>query len=112
MGHRASEIHSNRTLDQRRAALEGFKCYDRRDDAIATLQEAVKLDPDYIYTYITLAIAQAELGRAEKAAAAVENILRIDPDYSLRVFAKSQPFRDAPVLQRHLEGLRKAGLPE
>ncbi len=25
MGHRASEIHSNRTLDQRRAALEGFK---------------------------------------------------------------------------------------
>ena len=25
MGHRAAEIHSNRTLDQRRAALEGFK---------------------------------------------------------------------------------------
>ncbi|MCG2710768.1 MAG: DEAD/DEAH box helicase [Candidatus Omnitrophica bacterium] len=26
MGHRAAEIHSNRTLDQRREALEGFKC--------------------------------------------------------------------------------------
>ncbi|MFH1093176.1 MAG: DEAD/DEAH box helicase, partial [Candidatus Omnitrophota bacterium] len=25
MGHRAAEIHSNRTLEQRRAALEGFK---------------------------------------------------------------------------------------
>jgi adenylate cyclase len=85
---------------------------DRQDDAIATMQEAVKLDPDYIYTYMVLAISQAELGRAEKAAAAVENILRIEPKYSLRVFARSQPFRDAPVLQRHLEGLRKAGLPE
>jgi adenylate cyclase len=40
-----------------------------------------------------------------------ENILRIEPEYSLRTFAESQPFRDADVLDRHVEGLRKAGLP-
>ena len=30
----------------------------------------------------------------------------------VRSFAEFQPFRDADVLDRHVEGLRKAGLPE
>ena len=84
---------------------------DRREDAIATAQEAIKIDPDYVYTYIVLAITFAELGRDKEALAAVENILRIEPNYSVGTFATSQPFRDTEVLDRHLEGLRKAGLP-
>jgi len=85
---------------------------DRLEDAIAIAQEAIRLDPDYIYTYIVLAVAYAELGREQTARAVAENILRIEPKYSLRTFAESQPFRDAEVLDRHIEGLRKAGLPE
>ena len=58
-----------------------------------------------------LAIAFAELDRQQEARTAVENILRIEPKYSLRTFAESQPFRDTDVLDRHVEGLRKAALP-
>ena len=85
---------------------------DRREDAIATAQTSIKIDPDYIYTYCVLAIAFSELDRQTEARTAVENILRIEPKYSLRTFAESQPFRDADVMDRHVEGLRKAGLPE
>jgi tetratricopeptide (TPR) repeat protein len=85
---------------------------DQRDAAIAVAEEAVKIDPDYIYSYFVLAGAYAELGRTGEAAAAVENILRIAPHYTLRTFAETQPFQDAEVLNRHVESLRKAGLPE
>ena len=52
------------------------------------------------------------VGRDKEAHAAVENILRIEPNYSVGTFAILQPFRDTDVLERHLEGLRKAGLPK
>ena len=84
----------------------------RREDAIASAEKSISMDADYPFNYMVLAVAFAELGREEEAHAAVENLLRIDPSYSLRTFSECQPFRDAEVLDRHIEGLRKAGLPE
>ncbi len=85
---------------------------DRREDAIASAQTSIDIDPDYPFNYMVLAIAFAELECAQEAHIAVENLRRIDPKYSLRTFSESQPFRDAEILDRHIEGLRKAGLPE
>jgi adenylate cyclase len=85
---------------------------DQREDAIASAQTSIDIDPDYPFNYMVLAIVFAELEREQEAHTAVENLLRIDPTYSLRTFSEFQPFRDAEVLGRHIEGLRKAGLPE
>ncbi len=85
---------------------------DRREDAVASAQASIAIDPDYPFNYMVLAVAFAELGREREARTAVENLLRIDPTYSLRAFSECQPFRDPEVLERHIEGLRKAGLPE
>jgi len=85
---------------------------NRSKDAIAPAQTSIDIDPDYPFNYMVLAIAFAELEREQEAHAAIENLLRIDPTYSLRTFSESQPFRDPAVLDRHIEGLRKAGLPE
>ena len=85
---------------------------DRLEDAVSTAEEAVRLDPDYVYTYMVLAVAFVELGREDAARRAAENILRIEPHYSTRLFAETQPFRDAEVLNRHVQGLRKAGVPD
>jgi tetratricopeptide (TPR) repeat protein len=84
---------------------------DRRNEAISAAQEAIRIDPDFIFTYMVQTVALAELGRAEEAQAAVKHILRLDPDYSTRKFANTQPFRDDEVVDRHIRGLRKAGLP-
>ncbi len=85
---------------------------DRREDAIASAQASINIDPDYPFNHMVLAIAFAELEREREAHSAVEDLLRIDPTYSLRKFSEFQPFRDAEVLGRHVEGLRKAGLPK
>jgi tetratricopeptide (TPR) repeat protein len=85
---------------------------DRLEDAIAIAQKAIKIDPDYIYTYCVTAIAHAELGHEAEAGTSAENIVRIEPKYTIRTFAESQPFRDTEVMDRHVRGLRKAGLPE
>jgi adenylate cyclase len=85
---------------------------DRREDAIASARTSIDIDPDYPFNYMVLAIAFAELEREQEAHTAVENLLRIDPKYSVRTFSECQPFRGAEVLDRHIEGLRKAGLPE
>ena len=84
----------------------------RYADAIALAREAVARDPEYIYSYIVLAIAYQETGRMAEAQAAVAEILRIAPDYSLSTFAKTQPFSERAVLNRHLAGLEGAGLPK
>ena len=85
---------------------------NQREDAVAYAQTSIDIDPDYPFNYMVLAIAYAELEHKQEAQTAVENLLRIDPKYSLRTFSEFQPFRDVEVLDRHVEGLRKAGLPE
>jgi len=85
---------------------------DRREDAIDSAKTSSGIDPDYPFNYMVLAIAFAESECEQEARTAIENLLRIDPSYSLRTFSECQPFRDAKVLNRHIEGLRKAGLPE
>ena len=83
----------------------------RHNDAITAAQDAIRIDADFLYSYLLLALAYAELGRKEEAIAAVAKIRRLVPGYTLRTFAKTQPFRDTDVMQRYLEGLAKAGLP-
>ena len=85
---------------------------DRREDAIDSAKTSSGIDPDYPFNYMVLAIAFAESECEQEARTAIGNLLRIDPSYSLRTFSECQPFRDAKVLNRHIEGLRKAGLPE
>ena len=55
---------------------------DRREDAIATAQMSIKIDRNYPFNYMVLAVAFAELDRMQEARTAIENLLRIDPKYS------------------------------
>jgi TolB-like protein len=85
---------------------------DRHQEAIFVAREAIKIDPDYPYVYQALAVVHSELGQAEEARAAIENILRIEPKSSISAFDKSQPYQDKELRDRMIEGLRKAGLPD
>ena len=84
----------------------------RLEEAIATAKELIKIDPDYIYNYHTLAIAHIELGQIEAAHADIENILRIEPKMSIRTYRDSQPYEDEALRNRIITAFREAGLPE
>jgi adenylate cyclase len=84
----------------------------RLEEAIVTANESIKIDPDYIYNYHTLAIAHVELGQIKAARADIENILRIEPKMSVRTYRDSQPYQDETQLNRIVTAFREAGLPE
>jgi TolB-like protein/class 3 adenylate cyclase/Flp pilus assembly protein TadD len=59
-----------------------------------------------------LAASYAQLGYLDEARAQVAEILKIDPDFSIATFAKTQAYKNPTDLEHYLDGLRKAGLPD
>ncbi len=76
------------------------------------LTEALKIDQrDNRFTHIAHTIAYAQLGRKNEAAAELDLLLKLDPDYGDRVVADLQDRNVAPeIIRAVVEGLRKAGL--
>lgn len=82
----------------------------RYEEAIAEYKTAVKVDPDYRDAHVGLASIYAILGREEEARTEVAEILRIEPSFSIKKYARFMYFQVG--LEPEIEGLRKAGLPE
>jgi len=82
------------------------------EQAIATLQKALKRNPDDLMAHIALATSYSMGGRGEEAHAEAEEVLRIDPKFSLKYYAKTIPFKNQAHTERAIDALRKAGLPD
>ena len=82
------------------------------EEAIAALKRSLARNPDHFSPHRALAVIFGELGRKEEARAEVAEMLRISPGASLEGERERIVFKDQAVLERYLEGLRKAGLPE
>jgi adenylate cyclase len=80
------------------------------EEAVAEYKKAVELNPDYRDAHIGLAATYSVLGLEREARTEVEEILRIEPNFSLKKYAKFMYFQVG--LESEIEGLRKAGLPE
>jgi class 3 adenylate cyclase/TolB-like protein/tetratricopeptide (TPR) repeat protein len=84
------------------------------DEAIKWCRRSVAVSPFWI-AYVDLASAYAWTGRIEEAHAAVAQLLKLMPNYTVERWA-NEKFSDNPIFlaqyQRIVEGLRKAGLPE
>jgi adenylate cyclase len=83
-----------------------------RDDCIEAVERGIALDPDFVALHVIAAKCYASLGNEEKAREAGTQVLRHNPRFTLRAFASYVPFSDERVLQRNIEMLRKAGVPE
>jgi tetratricopeptide (TPR) repeat protein len=81
----------------------------RYEDA---LREAAKIKlPDVIYTHLALAAAYGQLGRKQKAAEALDQVLKLDPAYGANFFADMRKRNIHPeIVHALVDGLRKAGL--
>jgi adenylate cyclase len=66
--------------------------------------------PSFYHAYV--AACHAELGQTEEARAHAAMALEAKPDFSVEARGKWLPFKNKADLQRFLDGLRKAGLPE
>jgi adenylate cyclase len=83
----------------------------RYEDAVEWARRSIRANPRFPFSHARLAASYGHLGRRNEARTAVEELLRVQPGFSL-TFAREINV-DAPAyLEHYLDGLRKAGLPE
>ncbi len=82
----------------------------QHDKAIAVQKKALQVAPKDVLALIILTSTYMYAGRVEEARAAAEEILRIDPNFSLERFAATNPQKDPIIKERVFDSLRKAGL--
>jgi adenylate cyclase len=87
-----------------------YRAVGRYEDAIAQYKNALKLQPDDLFTHLGLAQTYVKLGREKEAQAEAAEVLRIHPKFSLEHYAKTLPFKDQSVVDDTIACLRKAGL--
>ncbi len=84
----------------------------RFEDAIAADMKRLARDPDNTLSNFRLAAVYAGMGREDEARAQVAEALKKNPNASIHQVRVSEPYRDEDEMERYLDGLRKAGLPE
>jgi class 3 adenylate cyclase len=80
--------------------------------SIPAARESVRLDPRTTDGRIILCSDYSLAGQRDEAERVAEDIVAIDPRFRLADFARTQPYKEAEVLERLVESLRKAGLPD
>jgi adenylate cyclase len=87
---------------------DAYDTLGQSEDAIAT----VKRMHDPSEGQRILAANYAHLGMMREAEAAAHEVLRLHPTFKISVWRERPPYRDKAILERYVEGLRKAGLPD
>jgi len=80
------------------------------DEAIEAHKKSISIEPNNIFAHIGLTAAYSFAGLEKEAYQAGLEVLRIDPEFSIKEFAKTDPTKNTDVLKRSIEALRKAGL--
>jgi adenylate cyclase len=93
----------------------GFAHYMLKEyaQALPLLRDCVSRAPNVRGPYGTLAATYAQMGKLEEARAAVTEVMRIEPNYTIGGTSRALVrFKNPDDDQHYFDGLRKAGLPE
>ena len=82
------------------------------EQALTRFNRMVERAPKFMNVYAYLACAYVELDRLDDANNAVNTLLEITPQYTLKEAARIFPYQIDEVGNRILDALRKAGMPE
>jgi TolB-like protein/DNA-binding winged helix-turn-helix (wHTH) protein len=106
---RLSPIYPNWFLSELARAYFLIGSYE---EAIKVLQERLQHDPHSGEALILLTASESAAGRPDNAKVALDKFLAPRPAYTLRHYASGEFFKNPGDLNRVLEALRNAGLPE
>ena len=82
------------------------------DSAVGAFEAGINRSPDFLGLHVNLASTLGELGLTADAKKPVSEILRLNPDFSIKEYMAGVSYRDSADMERVENGLRKAGLPE
>jgi adenylate cyclase len=87
-----------------------FLSAGRLEEAVSTYRKSAQLSPNNIFAHIRLAATYSMMGREKEARAEAEEVLRLNPKFSVDTWAKRQNYKDQTVTDKIADALRKAGL--
>jgi TolB-like protein/class 3 adenylate cyclase len=106
---RLDPFHPPNYLERLADAYAGVGNYIQ---CVEVAERGAALDPNFVGLHGSLASCYGALGRDEEAKAAVAEMLRTNPNFTLRAWAAYVPYSHERDLQRALSLLRNAGVPE
>ena len=89
-----------------------YRNCEQYEKAIELSKKSLIEDPDLLSQYLTLAASYSSLNRIDEANKTVDEILRLNPNFSLEYFSAMIPYKNKDTTETFVESLRKAGLPE
>jgi adenylate cyclase len=84
----------------------------RYDEMLRWAERAVRSRPDMPFPYGAVAVAKTCLGDGDGSAAAVHEMLDLEPTMCVRGLARLLGSINPEIADRYLEGLRRAGVPD
>jgi len=91
---------------------QGYFFLGDYERAIEASKKGLHKDPSLFGALITLACTYAQLGRKDEAQHYVDELLRLIPRYSLRALRKNPMYVAPDLIEKLVDGMRLAGLPE
>ena len=83
----------------------------RYGEAIAAFEEGLESNPSAERLHVWLAAALAQSGDLDEARWEADQVLSLNPDFSLQRMQDTFPFQDPNEVEHFIEGLRKTGMP-
>ena len=94
------------------SAALAYRLTGRYEDAVKMCKEVLSRWPTQFYGHVELVMAYMAWGRDDEAHAAAQDLLRIDPKFSVQRYGQSLSYKDPALTAQALELMRKAGLPD
>jgi tetratricopeptide (TPR) repeat protein len=90
-----------------------YRLTGQREKAVEMQRQIFTWNPGHGMAYLThleLAILYSELGLEAEAKTEAAEILKLVPNFSVKVYGQRAPYRDPALPKRDVAALRKAGL--
>jgi tetratricopeptide (TPR) repeat protein len=82
------------------------------EESVSAFKKAIDKDPANILAHTGLTATYSLLGLEEEASSEAAEVLKIDPDFSVKNLANTLPYKNKLQLETYIDALLKAGLPE
>jgi len=89
-----------------------YRIKGQYEEAIQHLKKALIGSPDLLTPYLYLTATYSSLNRTEEVQKAAEEVLRIEPNFSLEYHKNILPYKNQETLNKYIDALRNAGLPD
>jgi len=91
-------------------AAHTYRLTARYEDAVKMCKELLSRWPNNVPAHVQLVLGYTAWGHNEEARAVAQDLLRIDPKFSVQQFVNAMPYKDPALSAKTLELMRKAGL--